>query len=298
MNELVLGTGDLSLTADEGESLLVKEILCSSAASAHATVTVGQRTVANFRVSGALGNHLAFPPGGGNPDRGTGISLTRMLFEAGLWRGIPIPSGYTLTLDGIAQSGAVQCVIYDRYDEGDITRTQANGPESNELDYIIYGDSGATISTAGDHHLDNPVNGSEFDAFPFGVANPANTTTTFFGVLASPFAPSENDGTDDIGTRYLKLTRQRTVLGDKDRNGFLLFQALGNQSVDQVGDGQSVIGNYNDVDNRPPLLFTPPLVFEGGEELLVELNTNIANSGANMLVTDQEVGFIARQVRG
>lgn len=297
MNEVSTGATDLSLQAVEGESLLVKEILVSGSASAHAVVTVGQRTVADFRVSGALGNHLAYPSGQTTGDRGRGESLTAMLFRLGLWRGIPVPAGYTLTIDNVAQSGAVQQVIYDRYDEGDITRTQPNGPESSELDYIIYGNAGSTISTATTTEIDTAVNGSEFDSFPFGASCPANTSVTLFGILGSTFAPSENDGINDIATQYLKLTRQRTVLGDKDRNGYLLWQALGSQSADAVGAGQSLIGNYSDTDIRMPLLFEPPLTFEGGEELLVELTTTIANSGANITVTDAEFGFIARQVR-
>ena len=41
---------------------------------------------------------------------------------------------------------------------------------------------------------------------------------------------TENDGTNDIATTYLKFTRNQTVLFDKDTTGLLLWQALGSQS--------------------------------------------------------------------
>ena len=297
MNEVVLGTGDLSLQALEGESLLVKDVLTAGGSAAHMQITVGQRTVFDARITGALGNHTAFPPGFTNTQRGEGLSLFRKLYEMGIWRGIPVPSGYTLTLTGVAQANAVQMVVYARYDEGDIQANAPNGPEGGELDYLIYGTSSASITTATDTELSTVVNGSEFDAFPFGANVPANTDITLYGILASTFAPSQHDGTDDIGTSYLKLTRQRTVLGDKNRAGYLLYERPVTESADQVGAGQSAIGNYNDVDSRLPFFWPEPLVFNGGEELLVELSTVIAGSGETITVTECEVAFIARQAR-
>src|SRR3990167_7601186 len=91
MNETATSTTDLSVQALEGERLLVKEICVSGSAAAGVIARVGQRTVGFWRASGALGNHLAFPVGAGAAHMGDGRSLTRLLFDAGLWRGIPVP---------------------------------------------------------------------------------------------------------------------------------------------------------------------------------------------------------------
>jgi hypothetical protein len=297
MVKSVSGTTEISLAAGPDESFLVRDIMVFNPTGTHLTLTVGRATVGYFRISGSQGNHLQYPPGGGDANRAGNKTLLGLLGEMGHFRGYPVPSGYTLSGSGAAQSGCFQSVIYDVYDPGDIREDQANGPKANELDYVIYGNSGATIATAAAHLLDTVVNPAEFATFPFGGTVPSKTNITVHGVLCSTFAPSENDGTDDVATSYLRFTKDREVLFDEDRNGILLEQALGSQSGDQVGDGQSPIGNYNDVDNRSPLFFDPPLVCGEGTELLLHYTTKIDGTGANILIADQETGLIVTSVR-
>lgn len=295
--ETAYGTTALSLKADEDESIIVRGMYSSGASTAHMQVTVGQRTIADFRVAGALGNHLCFPRGATTAGPSIDGNLFDLCYDRGWHRGIPIPSGHTMTWTGPNASGSVNAVLYDTYDAGDVGRDAPNGPESSELDYVIYGSTGATISTAASSLFDTLVSTSEFDGFPFGFDVPGRTQITVFGLLGSPFAPSENDGTNDISTKQLKLVRNQTTLFDKDLVGLPYWQALGTQSADQIGVGPSLVGNYSDTDRRPPLIFPEPLTFESGEELSIYLVTQIANSGADMLVTDQEIGLICRSVR-
>jgi len=145
---------------------------------------------------------------------------------------------------------------------------------------------------------DTVVNPSEFDAFPFGANVPANANITLHGIVGSTFSPSENDGSNDISTAYLRFTRDRKIMFDPDRNGITFWDTLATQSADQIGAGQSPIHNYSSTDLGLPLFFDPPIEFSGGVELLIHVTTQIAGSGANVLIADQEVGCILTIRRG
>jgi len=298
MQEWALGTTALALTAEADESIMVKGVYSSGASTAHAQITVAQRTVGDFRVAGALGNHLNFPVGFSTVGPVTGVNILDMAVSNGWHRGFPVGSGQTFNLTGPNAAGSVNMVLYDIYDRDDIKPTMPNGSESNELDYIAYGNTGATRLTAADFTYNTLVNPSEFLAFPYGTVLVGMNKLSLFGVLGSTFAPSENDGSNDSATTYLKFTRNQTVLFDKDTTGLVFWQALGTQSADQIGAGASTIGNFSSTDQRLPLVFEEPLEFVSGDELTIELTLQIAGSGANVLIADQEIGLIFRQVRG
>lgn len=57
----VLGTTDLELKADPGESFLIKDVLIHNPASNYVTFKTEKTTVGYFRVAGDLGSHLPFP---------------------------------------------------------------------------------------------------------------------------------------------------------------------------------------------------------------------------------------------
>ena len=295
--EWALGTTALTLQAEANESILVRGIFSAGSSATHLTITVGQRTVGYFRVAGALGNHIPWPPGFSTVGPVTGVNLFDMLYADGIHRGFPIGSGQTMNWSGPNAAGSVNAVLYDIYDRDDILSTLPNGSESKELDYINYGNTGATITTATDSTYDTQVNPSEFPLFPFAADVPGSHNITWYGVLGSTFAPSENDGTNDIATTYFKLIQNQTVLFDKDTTGLPAWQALGSQSADQVGAAASLVGNFSSTDQRLPLMFAQPSLFQAGDELTAQVSTQIAGSGANYLIADQELGLILRSVR-
>lgn len=294
--ENALGTTALSLSAAADESILVRGLYSSGASTTYATVSIGQRTVGYFRATGNLGNQIGFPPGFSTNGPRLGGNLLDLCYEREWFRGWPLGPGQTLNLAGPNAAGSCNSVLYDIYDAGDIKPNMPNGTESKELDYIIYASTGATIALAQTSVYDTLVNPTSFDAFPFGAAVPGNTQITVYGILGSTLAPVANDGTNDISTTYLKVTRNQTVLFDKDLNGLLFWQALGTQSAVQVGAGSSLVGNYSSTDARLPFIFPEPLVFESGEELEVAVTTQIALT-QDILVADQVVGLICRSVR-
>lgn len=227
-------------------------------------------------------------------------TLLRYLMDAGIFAGYPIPNSRKFTLEGAAQAEAVVMLVYDWYDAGDITPDMQNGEESNTLIWVNYGNSGGNINADGFSTLDTPENPAEFWDFPFGDLAPDRVTSRIHGILASDFAPGENDGTDDITTEYLRLKDERKTLFDVDDNGFLMYNPDYQTAVgtDRVAEGLSMSGNLSDRDTRPPLMFPEPLEFTGSEQLLVQLGTEQHGSGQNISTDEQTVGFIVEQVRG
>jgi hypothetical protein len=305
--KVVRDNNDLELIADANESILVLDVMIDNPANDYVSLFVENTRVGYFRVGGELGNNLPNMPGGTVEaiDNDYGIqpsqkTLLGLLRDRGLFNGYPVPEGRSFSITGASQADAVQIVVYQTYDAGDITPDMQNGEEWNEMVWVNYGSSGAVIGTAGDTEYDTPTNPASFNDFPFGQSAPDNRTTEVLGILASDFAPTANDGTDDISTAFLKLTKETTVLFDEDNNGLLLdaseFQVA--LTEDHVGEGVSVIGSYSDTDGRPPLMFDNPLVFEGGDRLTVEMTTEVAGTGQDISVAEQEVGFILRTTRG
>ena len=150
-----------------------------------------------------------------------------------------------------------------------------------------------------DSLYDTMVNPADFPPFPWSNTAPAGRKTEIHGILASTFAPKENDGTDYTNETYLKLVRDQTVLYDEDRNGLLFYDATATVRghKDRVGEGYSRIGNYSDVDYGQPFVFDPPLVFDAGEVFQAYLTTVNTGNGQNIATDEQEICFIIRTVR-
>jgi hypothetical protein len=228
-----------------------------------------------------------------NPNAKTILGLLR---ELGIFTGYPIAEGQKLTFSGVKQANAIQLVYYEIYDPGDITKEQPNGTECKEYVFLNYGSSGAVINKTGDTLINTPTNPAEFPGFPYGKDVPALTEIDILGVLASDFAPLENDGTDYSLTDFVKLIRGQKTLFDEDLSGLLLDSLLSTAegSMDAVGEGNSIIGNFSDVDARLPFMFPAVLTFKGGEELNVYLTTTKGGAGKNIATDEQEVCFIER----
>ncbi len=61
--ETVYGTGDLTLEAKKGQSILVKNVMVYEPTAKYAVLKIGNTTVGCFRVNSVLGNHLQIPHG-------------------------------------------------------------------------------------------------------------------------------------------------------------------------------------------------------------------------------------------
>lgn len=223
-------------------------------------------------------------------------TILAWLMEQGFWNGYPVAPDETFTITGAKQSGAIQQVIYEIGEPGDFPNTLPNGSKADEYLFVNYGNSGGNINIDGYTELTTPANPAEFPNFPFGQAVVSKVEMDILGILASDFAPLENNGTNYITTDYIKLIRDLTTLFDEDEQGLLLYGLMNTNegSMDAVGEGISQIGNYSDVDQREPWMHPEGMTFTEGEELKVMYGTSKTLTGQNIDVYEQEVGAICR----
>lgn len=297
----VIGAADLQLRADPGESFLITGIMVNSAAGAYVTLKTEKTTVGYFRVDATYGNHLAFPRA-----RDTAIALAALhpknllalLKELGIFKGYPVAEGETFILTGAGGAADVKSVVYDIYDAEDQKNTAPNGSKALEYMLINYADTGAAIDAAADNRYDNPLNPVEFPAFPFGADVPAKHQITIHGILGSEVGVRNATPATAIHTQYLKLVKDREVLFDEDRNGLpFSFAGVTDAAGTKAGGGNSVIGNFNHVDPRMPLLFASPLVFEAGDELNIYSVTLEPVDGSTIAVAYQVLATIQTVLR-
>lgn len=206
------------------------------------------------------------------------MTILGLLKHKGLFTGYPIAEGQTLTLTGVAEANAIQVVVYEVGDPGDFTETQENGSESSEYMFLNYGRVESAVTGTAVTLYNQAQDPSEFPEFPFGKDVPAKKVINLLGVMASPVLDWDA-ATDFTRSRYLKFAKEREVLFDDDKNGLLLYSNSVLDVADTVvGEGFSFMGNYSDVDNKPPLFFDPAIPFEGGEELNIHIDTEQSTS--------------------
>lgn len=283
----VEGNEDLVLKAEAYESFLIKDIIVFNPASDYVECRVEKTVTGFFRAGGLLGNHLAVPP-----EDSTNQTLLSRLYDLGLWRGIPVDTGQKFTLSGIAQAGAIQIVIYEQHDAGDMLPDMPNGRTSLTYDYLNYGRLSTFVD--GDNRYDTLQNPVEYPDFPYTDDVPSKTMMTVFGVLASDVGVESGGGANSQVSKYLKLIKERTTYFDKERKGVPMIGITPGADQVDIGKGQANFGNYNDIDQRNMLLFPQPLIFTEGEELNIFLTTELLAGVPNLTALNTEIALIQR----
>ena len=223
-------------------------------------------------------------------------TILKYLGDIGIFKGFPVAEGEMFTLSGMEGANSITVIIYELWDPEDISPEMENGSRSMEYVFLNYGNTGENIEAAGDALYDNSVSPAEFPAFPFGKVVPAKHEIDLLGILGSPRAPGENDGTDYLYTKYIKLIKDREVLFDEDRNGLLFLQRSPNveSNIDQTAEGFSLIGNLSEYDNNPPFMFPEGLKMVPGDELNIYLTTEGDGSYQTLEPAEQEIALIER----
>ncbi|GAI47916.1 unnamed protein product, partial [marine sediment metagenome] len=94
--------------------------------------------------------------------------LIKQLEAAGLWKGIPLASGQTLTVKTNYALERRCMVFYERHEQDDITSDMENGTKSNEYLYINYGSNAVAFANALYGTFDKSILPAEYMSFPFG----------------------------------------------------------------------------------------------------------------------------------
>lgn len=288
----VIGTTDLTLTAKAGESLLVKGIICEPPTDTALTIKTAKTTVGYFRLRGGNGNHLYSPYSlAVSGFKNSLPNILDFLFSLGLFGGYPIAEGETMVFSGGSEALGVQAVTYEIWDAGDKKATDPNGSAAPVFFFLNYGRYSTTLAD-GDNLYASRQCPVEFPDFPWGVTAPQGKIVTLHGICFAPISVATAGVTNLQNTKYVKLIREREVLFDEDREGILAYHAPGAANTINRQNGRGPLGLYTDRDSRLPFMFPVPLVFKGGEELGVYVNTEVTAGVANISAAQGELSFI------
>lgn len=256
-HNLLTATASLSLEAKTGESILIKGLRFGALHSGGFLECLINRLSVGFWYIGDIkANHLEQWSMSGFI-----LSVFQSLIKKDLFKGYPLAEGETFTVQPhTAGATVIGAIEYEVYDAGDIKSDMPNGSTAKEYLFLNYGTNAIQIETTSIGVLDKTRNPSEYPAFPFGEVVPARTEIDILGFLVMNWKDAQ--GNINPNYKYLKLTKERKVLFDEDRNGICIREGMGMLTWGPC--------RQTNVDIE---LFPEPLVFGPGEELLVNLES-------------------------
>lgn len=280
----IAGLTTYDLTADVGESFMIRKItVFAPSDDGYLILRVDRKTVGVYRTKGKSGNHLAHPRTGWLHK-----NLMESLEAKGITVSIPIAEGQTFTYEFTTGNGHV-CTYYDVYDGGDIRADMPNGSDSNEYLFIQYMNASSYPSASGDVLLDTSLSPAEFPDFPCGKNVPPRTKIDILGLVGSPVG-DDTDSANYIVTDFVKMVKEREVLFDQRRRGFVFTGLRGVSNATVWNNTFSPIGAcvpvqivlYDQDVTQPslqdPLIFDEPIHMLSGEELNVYITVRLVGS--------------------
>jgi len=294
MERNVIFDTTLSVRADVGESLLVKDVLVADGTAKWAKFIIDRQTVGYFMLEGIpLGSHL------GNtiyPGWKTIIGLMRERFG---FAGYPVAEGQEFVVELVDGMGCIS-ILYDLYDAGDVTPEQENGTASDTLLYVSYGSVGVdAVQSAGEYALTYCYLPPEFPDFPFGEPVPGGCEIELLGICFSSRARADGSSTvNRTYTRYLKLIHNREVLFSDTKEGLACCANYVLNATDLfIGVGLVRYGDYTTESNRLPFLLDEPMIFRAGDELQIFWVTDATATPGQLDRDDLIVSCILRMRR-
>jgi len=254
-SNMLTATAALSLEAKVGESLLIKGLYFGALHSGgFAELLIDRVSVGFFYIGDIKANHL---------EQWQMASLLGNVFDRliakDIMAGYPVAEGQTFEVrPHTAGATCIGSIVYEVHDAGDITSDMPNGSTSNEFLFLNYGTNAIEIAIDATGTLDSTRNPSEYPAFPYGEVVPANYEMEILGFLLIAW----KDALGNLNPNYafLKLTKDRKVLFDDDRQGICVREGLGFLTWGPC--------RQTNVDIS---LFPEPLLFSSGDELLVQM---------------------------
>jgi len=248
-----MGKDTLSLKADPGESILVKEIGVDNLANVEfAKVSIDRVTLAYLSAYDDKQNQFYF-----SRESAAYPNLMSYLFDKGIFKGFPVKEGQEFTLDISGATSNNSRIIYEIHEAGDMTDEMQNATGAKEYMFWNYGTNSAEIAADGNGDFDKCLTPAEFPDFPFGDIVPAKTQIEIIGLLIGTHRKGTYFG-DKL--RYLKFSKGREVLFDEDRTGFY------------CAHGMNYFPFHAEYYERPCVLFPEPLVFGPGDELVLNMS--------------------------
>lgn len=273
-SNMLTATASLSIEAKVGESLLIKGLYFGAlAAGGFAEILIDRVSVGFFYIGDIDANHLE------QWQLGTLLgNVFDRLIKKELMAGYPVAEGQTFEVrPHTAGATVIGSIVYETHDAGDMTSDMPNGSTAKEFLFLNYGTNASEIAIDATGALDKTRNPSEYPEFPFGDVVPANYEMDILGFLLVDW----KDALDNLNPNYafLKLTKDRKILFDEDRQGICVREGMGFLTWGPC--------RQTNVDIE---LFPTPVLFTGGDELLVQMTAGDTAIAANdiLLATVQK----------
>lgn len=289
---------DLTLTPLTGTSIKVTNIYISNDMPGFATVEIGKTTVGYFRVDSSIGNHLSFPV----YQPGSSVVIPTAINNGYDWLikntdfdGYPVGQGETFRVKASWGSDSICAVVYEVYDAADMRPSMSNGSHANTYHIFNYGEISGGISGAGLNTVNTSVSPVQFPSFPFGESCPSNTKISILGIAARNIQYISGTAGTYTTTQYIKMTRDRTVLFDEAKNGLRFYGGDNTTATTSITCGTgSLLGDNSSLDARPPFQPPLPLIFNAGDELLVQIQTSIGTAVQAIPASELDVCMIEK----
>jgi len=215
-------TASLSIKADVGESLIIKQLLVGALHTGGFCECLIDRLSVGFWYIGDINaNHL----------EQCGVTnvlpnLYERLQQLKIFAGYPVAEGETFEIKpAVAGATIVGAIVYEVHEAGDMTSEMPGGSKADEYMFVNYGTNTVAIAAGAYGALDKSRNPSEYPAFPFGEVVPAGHEIDIHGILLKTWGGYVDDTADTM--RFLKLIRDRKVLFNEDRRGIYVTQGMG-----------------------------------------------------------------------
>jgi len=286
MVESTSGATGLTLQAQTGESLLVRDIhsVVAAAGAEDYDVSIDRKRIQSFTAPSSW--HLLsnmYPTGY--------HSIVNVLRRLGLLQPIPIAEGETLTITAPGASDFLD-VLYDVYDAQDIKAGMYNGSKAQAYDLFQVISNAGVRATAGDLQLNQSDLDSVFPAFPGGDVVPARHRMILKALFGAAVTKGKGVANGEYTTK-LKLLSDREDILDKDLLGIDFLGDVAHTAATTVyGSVVSRIStNVAFVDPRV-FVFDKPPVFEPGSELNVFTTLARTGAGADFVAGEIKLGML------
>lgn len=287
------GAASLNVTPPAGRGIVVTHIgVRTTQQEDFAQVTNGPTTVGYFSTGEHNRNHI--PPRNINDQDTAGRRQEKrgILAEAedlDLPAEFPVAEGDTFTVE-LSNSAELIEVEYREVDAGDIDPTQPNGRDSRRGLLVMYGTNAQAIGAGGYNVLRRSLLPAQLPQFPYEELVPAGSQVNLVAAAAIDNETTTTTGGDAWRTTALRLTKNREILFDPNRTGWVVRGDGASDGADEEIDGQGInqipypgdarVGDFRQLPE--------PQTFAEGDELTVEMGVEV-DQGAGYNAEDDSI---------
>jgi hypothetical protein len=267
-SNMLTATASLSVEAKVGESLLIKGLYFGALhAGGFAELLIDRVSVGFYYIGDINANHLE------QMQLATLLgNVYDRLIDKDITLGYPVAEGQTFEVrPHTAGATVIGSIVYEVHDAGDMTSDMPNGSTSAEFLFLNYGTNAIEIAIDATGTMDKTRNPSEYPAFPYGEVVPANYEMEILGFLLITWKDAAGNANPNYA--FLKLTKDRKILFDDDRQGICVREGMGFLTWGPC--------RQTNVDIK---LFPQPLLFSSGDELLVQMTAGDTAIAVNDLM--------------